>query len=470
MTRRFTIALMAFALLAVACGQYPCVHDRAVASGEIPGTGTALGGPAAGTTGPGGTTVGGPGGTTTGGPGTTPGGGTTTTTGGPGTTGGGTDSDGDGNPDGGGPSVPTGGDATGVTATTITIGIHAPLTGAAPLKQTSFEKGKDLYWENGNNGKPVTIFGRKVEVVFRDDQYNPSHARLVCQEMAEQEHAFLLIGGGGTDQIQACAQYAYSAGIPYLSAGVTEIGLRGLGNYFALSKSYPQQVPLLADYIRKKFRPAGNSVAMVATNTANFDDAVQVFQQEFPQGAVFRPEKNDRGASMAGNLCTGPSKRYDVVFPLTSPSYYLEMAGASKCNPQYAGVGITMGLDQVANLGCQTGGSTRNAVFFSPAPAFADSNKYEPLFRKSGGSDDIMFLFWGLSKVLHQLFQKTGENLTREAFIASTSNATVKTGTYPDLRYTPQDHFGAQQVHVLKNVCQGNGGYYVTDQAFASGF
>jgi branched-chain amino acid transport system substrate-binding protein len=367
-----------------------------------------------------------------------------------------------------GTAAPGGGDRTGVTDTTITIGVHAPLTGAAPIAQSSFVKGKDLYWQNGDNGKPVEIYGRQVRVVFQDDQYNPSHARLVCQQMAEQENAFLLVGGGGTDQIQACAQYAASQGIPYLSAGVTEIGLNQLGNYFALSKSYPQQAPMLASYIKKTFRPRASRVAMVATNTANFDDAVQAFTRAFPGVAVFRPEKNERGSTMAGRLCTGTVKNYDVVFPLVAPTYYLEMAGAAKCNPRYVGVGITMGLDSVARLGCDSR-STEGARFFSPAPAFADSNRYDPLFRKSGGSDDIMWLLWGLSRGLHQLFEKAGPNLTREGFIDSTSTATIKTGVYPDVRYTPSNHFGAQQVHLLRNVCQG-GGRYVTEKAFVSRF
>jgi branched-chain amino acid transport system substrate-binding protein len=455
MKRRFTVALAALALVPAACGQYAGVHERAVASGQIA---AGVGGSTAGLSGTGvaGSGVSGTGATRSG-----------TVAGGTGGSSGGTGAAGT-TSSGAGTTPAGGGDRTGVTANTITIGIHAPLTGAAPLAQTSFVEGKDLYWENGNNGKPVEIYGRQVQVVFQDDQYNPSHARLVCQQMAEQEHAFLLVGGGGTDQIQACAQYAASQGIPYLSAGVTEVGLDQLGNYFALSKSYPQQAPMLASYIKKAFHPRASRVAMVATNTANFDDAVQSFQRAFPGVAVFRPEKNERGSTMAGRLCTGTVKNYDVVFPLVAPTYYLEMAGAAKCNPQYVGVGITMGLDSVARLGCESR-STEGARFFSPAPAFADSNRYDAEFRRAGGSDDIMWLLWGLSRALHQLFQEAGPNLHREGFISRTSTASIRTGVYPDIRYSPGNHFGAQQVHLLRNVCRG-GGRYVTERAFVSRF
>ncbi|MGH3341525.1 MAG: ABC transporter substrate-binding protein, partial [Carbonactinosporaceae bacterium] len=373
------------------------------------------------------------------------------------------------------------GDTTGVTDGKIVVGVHAPLTGAAPLRQESFNAGKDLFWKYGNGGKPVTVFGRKVEVIFRDDQYNPSHARLVCQEMAERGNAFLLIGGGGTDQIQACAQYAASKQIPYLSAGVTEAGLRQLPNYFAASKSYPQQATMLATYIKKHLGVTDASrVAAVITNTPNFDDTVQAFARAFPGVRIFRPDKNERGSSMAGNLCTGTVKNFDVVFPLAAPTYYLEMASAAACRPLYAGVGISMGLDQVASTGCEANGATANARFFSPAPSFEDvrRGKWDPNFVRAARAagvepDDVMWLFWGQSRVLYELLVKAGRNLNREGFIASTSQASVRTGVYPDLRYTPSDHFGAQHVHVLRNVCRPRGdqsGYYITEGAFVSRF
>lgn len=467
MTTR-ALTLMVAVLLAVGCGQYPGVHEEAVSSGEIPAgpAGSTLGdagapapgAPAGGNTGGGGAAAGGsalPTGGGTGGGGTVPTGGATGGAGGKGGGGGKTGSKG-------------GGTTTGVTPTTIKIGIHAPLTGAAPLAAPSFNVGKDLYWKKGNGGKPVVINGRTVEVVFQDDQYNPSHARAVCQQMAEQQEVFLLVGGGGTDQIQACAQYAASRGIPYLSAGVTEVGLSRLANYFAVSMSYADQAPLLAQYIKKNFTTDAKRVAVVATNSPNFDDAVQAFVQAYPGVKVFRPEKNENGASMAGQLCTGTLKNFDVVFPLTAPTYYLQMAGAAQCRPQYAGVGVTMGLDTVASTGCRAGGSTANARFFSPAPAFADSGEVDPAFRSAGGSDDIMFLLWGISKALHQLFLKAGPNLTREGFISSTSTARVQTGVYPDLQYSPTNHFGARQVHVLKVDCAR--GAHVTEQRFASSF
>jgi branched-chain amino acid transport system substrate-binding protein len=467
--RRAFVALAGLVLLAAtACGQYPNVHIQGADSGlntsaSSPGAaaGSASGTPAS----PGALSGGSTGGSTTGSGSTSSGGSTSA-----------------GSGSGSVAPPPSGkGDTTGVTASTITIGIHAPVTGAAPVPVNSFAQGVNLYWDHGNNGKPVLINGRRVHAVFEDDHYDPSVAVTACRKMAEQEHAFLLIGGAGTDQIQACAQWAATQGIPYLSAGVTMVGLSNLPNYFALSMTYPDQAVLLVNYIKHVLHVTdGKKVAMVAEDSSNFDDAVAAFQKAFPGVTVFRPGKNDNGSSMAANLCTGTVKNFQVVFPLVAPVYYLEMAKAANCDPQYAGVGLTEGIDTVASAGCAANNSTLGAQFFNPSPAWqghASFDKgYDTAIKAAGKNfpnDDIVWLLWGLMKDVGSLLQQAGKNLTRQGFIYSTEHATVHTGVYPDLRYSSGNHFGARQVHVLKNVCQPRGntsGYYQTLYAFKSAF
>src|SRR5207244_12297609 len=95
-------------------------------------------------------------------------------------------------------------------------------------------------------------------------------------------------------------------------------------------------------------------------------------------------------------------------------------------------------------------------------------------------NDDIVWLLWGLMKDVGSLLQQAGPNLDRQEFIYSTEHASVHTGVYPDLKYSPDAHCGADQVQVLKNVCQNRGptgpgangeqGYYVTIGAFKTAF
>src|SRR3954471_6978370 len=195
---RLAAGVLLVTAVTAACGLKPEANDSLKApnggvvpgavAGGVPGSTGATGGAAAGApgAGPGSTVAGGPAGTV---PGTTAGsggGGTTTRSGG--STHGGSSGGGGGS---GGPAacgVPSGGDTTGVTSSSINIGLHAPLTGTGtPFPNSSFQKGAGVFWQQPGH----EVCGRKVNVEFKDDTYTPSGARSVCSQMASRD--FLVV-------------------------------------------------------------------------------------------------------------------------------------------------------------------------------------------------------------------------------------------------------------------------------------
>jgi branched-chain amino acid transport system substrate-binding protein len=166
-----------------------------------------------------------------------------------------------------------------------------------------------------------------------------------------------------------------------------------------------------------------------------------------------------------------------------APVYYLEMAKAASCHPQYLGIGLST-IDQVASTGCAANRSTEGAQFFNPSPAWQDRNRFDPSYEKAitaarraeGGDvpdDDIVWLEWGLMKDVGQLLQATGKDPTRQGFVFAAERAQARTGVYPPLEFSPGDHFGAREVNVIENVCKQRGndsGYYVTKYAFKGSF
>ncbi len=374
-----------------------------------------------------------------------------------------------------------GSDRTGVTDDTITLGLHAPVTGAAPLPQRSFEQFGDLYWRNLIDRHNGDVLGRTdIEQIFRDDRYDPSAAIQVCRELADR--AFALAGGGGTDQIQACGRFANRAQVPYFSAGVTEAGLRGLDWYFAISMSYKQQGLLLGQYVDRNL--SGQKAAAVITDTENFDDAVEGWEQSvqrhgIPYHRTLRHPRGDTGwyRSFAAEL---RDHDVDIVYVLTSPVDYIRFAQQAHeidYRPQWVGVGISMGLNAVLGSGCD---QVDGGIFFSPFPGLDWARSNAPEFFDAAEHfhpddpppDDIAFALWASSKSTHFLMEEYGEvyghDLTREDFRAVLERTSVSTGVFPDLSYSPDDHFGANQVHVLQADCAK--GEYVTLDTFATGF
>ena len=374
-------------------------------------------------------------------------------------------------------TVPKGpGDTDGVTDTEIRIGVHAPLTGAG-ANAPSFQQGKDLYFQSVGQ-----INGRTVKVFFEDDKYNPSSAVEACKKMVEQDKVFLLVGGGGADQIAACAKYANGVGVPYLAEGVGQAGLDKLRSYFALSMTYQQQGVLLAQYIKNVVH--GTKVAMVRADTDNFVDAhtgflagVKTQKLDLVQDVTI--PKDAAGAelqSAAVKLCGG--MKPEVVYPLMAPVLFLQFAAAVRsqnCTVRWAGVGVTIGLNIVAAALCGGNAIPGGASFFSPFTGIADADTVDPAYQQTwakvngGRGDDIAWGLWGAEKLLGAMLQAAGRDLTRQHFVNAVNGKTFSTKAYPDVDYS-KSHFGGTGVQVLKADCTKKPPEYVTESSFKTSF
>ena len=433
------------ALLAAACGQKSGVAGtggEAVAPTAAPATA----GPAPASSAPGSTAPGATPASTTPGTGTASG-----TTGAPPTTA------------AVGPFEPGGNDTAGVTDDEIVIGIHAPVTGASPIPQTSFDIGKDIYWKFLAESAPDALFGRTVRVVFRDDEFNPQNAVQVCREMVEEEGAFLLVGGGGADQITACAQYANENGIPYISAGVSETGLSDLETYFATTLTYAEQAPLIMAQLQER---GFTETALVVSDTPSFDDAFEALKAAADDAGIsiaYETRINKTAAEPEQLSVVQELKNTGVeaVILLSSPVVFIGLANQGlnqSFTPTWIGPGITSGLNAVTNFGCP---AVDTGVFFSPTPGLDVIDQLDPDFNPAyaqfaGGepADDIGMQLWSLNKAIALMLEATGPELGRAAFMNTlVTTPEFDNGIYAPIMYTVDDHFGGTGAYLLDADC-----------------
>jgi len=360
-----------------------------------------------------------------------------------------------------------------------------------------FNVGKDLWW-NWLKHEGKSIYGRTVNVVFQNDNYNPSQAETVCEQMATQQHAFLLIGAAGTDQISQCAFYSNQHGIPYLSAGVTKTGTN-FNTYFAITMTYPDQMPLLAQYLKKlgpgedRYGINGSGpdgtikVAMVAPNTPNFSDAISAMQSAISglgskyQVRVFPVQKNENPQDAPSVMAQIKAYGADIISPITAPVFTISLSQASANQqyfPRYLGVGITNAINQAIGNECtsnQFGGSGTGhpaAMFFSPWPGWSDRNHFDPDYdqavnlagsqaqniNQKGNGGDLMWSLWGVMKTVYGMLLAAGPNLTRAGFINAMRNYSTRGAShdFPNLTYTPSNKWGAYQVNALTADCSSS--------------
>jgi ABC-type branched-subunit amino acid transport system substrate-binding protein len=291
----------------------------------------------------------------------------------------------------------------------------------------------------------------------------------------QDKKVFLLVGAAGTDQIVECAKYAKTANVPYLAEGVTEAALSGLSNYYAETMTYKAQGVLLARYIKKVAKKT--KWAMVRGDTANFEDAHTGFANAAAaQGltkvfdtTVSKDADNSQMQTAAKNFCdaakaNGGNPGDVAMYPLMSPKLFIafaNFAASQSCYPRYAGIGVTLGINVVANTVCgtandpQTNAYKGGATFFSP---FAGLDQADPAFTEytkndNPKPDDIAYGIWSSEKLFAEELRAAGKDLTRSGFVDTLVNVKkFAVDTYPPVDFS-NSHFGGTAVNVLEADC-----------------
>lgn len=474
-SRGLAIAILASAVLTSACGLKPEVKD---ALAQNPGLAAAAGGgqiavdtDGDGTvdsfttdpgTGAGTTTT--TDGTTTGGTGST-GSGTTTGSTGSGTTGSGTStgSTGGGTGTTGGAAAPAAdekGTTTGIDfdKKVIKIALHGPLTGAG-VPQDSFRSGTPKYWNEGPGGQPRKLKnGFTVEAVAIDDKYNAPDALRACNAAAKQY--FLIVGGAGADQIQACAQSQVltRGNVPYLSAGVTENGLGKLPNYFATSPTYREQSPMIVQMAKDNNFFSGKW-AIVITEGPNFADALNSMKTELqkagakfnPSSDVFLTDKSPSNCSAIGNQVRAGA--YNTIYFLGQPAFFAQCVGVIGPGPTYTGPGPAFATNSIVNLACSSSGNQYKGFYLHPGSGLDQAGQ-----RAKGVQfkDDIEYLIYAAMAQIENAFNQVPGNLTREKFISTLRNSAIPDLISPGASYKGGVRFGGKASFALQAKCGGS--------------
>lgn len=126
----------------------------------------------------------------------------------------------------------------GVTADTILFGQTTSLNGAtSPLGRGMQQGLRAAFSEINTKGG---IHGRKLELITRDDGYDPSRAIAATMQLINDDKVFALIGAGGTATTAATAPIAAQRAIPFIAPGS--------GAQFLQAPELPNVVNIRASY------------------------------------------------------------------------------------------------------------------------------------------------------------------------------------------------------------------------------
>ena len=177
---------------------------------------------------------------------------------------------------------------TGVTSTTIKLGITVPLTGAAAPGYNKVPYGMKAYFDYVNDNGGVN--GRKIQLVIKDDAYSPILAKSVTNDLILKDKVFALVGTLGTANNEATTKFVNDKGVPRLFVNTGFSGFANVKKYpttYALFPSYFMEAKAIGGYLADKL--PGKKVALLYQDDDFGIDALSGFAQVGTSFAVKIP-------------------------------------------------------------------------------------------------------------------------------------------------------------------------------------
>lgn len=325
---------------------------------------------------------------------------------------------------------------TGNTGDTIRIGVYGDTTGATSSFGVSTKNGIQLAFDEINAAGGVN--GKKLEMVFEDDQGTPEKAKTVISKLINQDKVVAVLGEVASSNSLAAAPVAQDARIPMISPSSTNPKVTEVGDYISrVCFIDPFQGAVMAKFAANTLK--AKTAAILGDNSSDYSKGLtQFFEQEFTKlgGKVITKQSYaQKDQDFKAQLTQMRDQKPDVIY---IPGYYGEVAIIARQARE-------LGMDQPLLGGdgwdspelWKLGGAALKNAYISnhysadnPAPEI--QNFVKNYTAKFGvGPDSLAALAYDAAKVLADAIKRAGgtESVKLKDAINSTKSFAGVTGT-----------------------------------------
>jgi branched-chain amino acid transport system substrate-binding protein len=208
----------------------------------------------------------------------------------------------------------------GVTADSVSVGAHFPLTGVAAPGYSEIPTGAQAYFDFVNAAGGVN--GRTINYKFLDDGYNPTNTSQVTNQLVLDDQIFAMVGGLGTPTHSAVIDFLNDEGVPDLfvsSGSLLWDDPKGHPTTFGWQPDYEIEGKIIGQYIAENFPDAKVGLFL---QDDDFGDNGEKGIREYIDGQVvgaqrYTPGNTDVGPQIAALKAAGA----DFVAGFNVPSY-----------------------------------------------------------------------------------------------------------------------------------------------------
>ncbi len=377
--------------------------------------------------------------------------------------------------------------APGITATTITIGSHQPLTGVAAPGYDEIAPASNAYFDyvNAHGG----IYGRKIVYKFLNDQYNPTDTVSVVKQLVLQDNVYAIFDGLGTPTHLAVAPFLNTQKVPdvFVASGCECWNAPAtLPETFGWQLDYVREGKILGSYIKKNF--AGKKIGYFYQDDEFGQDGVKGLSDEIPAADVvskqtYDPTNVNIGPQVAALKAAGAQ----VVVSFSVPAFTaLLKLNSLKLGFSPALVVSDVGTDPITLAGllqsfAKQGGATvsgnaltQGIITDGYGPSVGDTtNSWVTLFKKIHDQyipklpfDGNVLFGESVAYTFVQAMLTAGRNPTRADLVTAIQKGLPAGPSVAPYAFSATNHAGSTggYIGVIKNgVIVQQGPVYVTD-------
>ncbi len=335
--------------------------------------------------------------------------------------------------------VQKGGSSNGTTTSTgdgIKVGVYGDTTGATSSFGQSTKNGIQLAFDEANASGGVN--GKKLEMVFEDDQGTPEKAKTVISKLISQDKVVAVLGEVASSNSLAAAPVAQEAKIPMITPSSTNPKVTEVGDYISrVCFIDPFQGSVMAKFAANSLK--AKTAAILGDNSSDYSKGLtQFFEEEFTKlgGKVITKQTYaQKDQDFKAQLTQMRDQKPDVIYV---PGYYGEVGIIAKQARE-------LGMNQPLLGGdgwdspelWKLGGASLKPAYISnhysadnPAPEIQNFVKnYKAKFNVA--PDSLAALAYDSAKVLIDAIKRAGgtESAKLKDAINATKNFAGVTGT-----------------------------------------
>jgi len=349
--------------------------------------------------------------------------------------------------------------ASGVTDNNIKIGAFGALSGPVAAVGVPVRKGFEAYISYINDQGGVN--GRKLEVIFEDDQFNPANTLAAVKKLVEQDKVFAISPGLGTPGVLATLDYLADKQVPFIypMTGASQPAYPLKKNTFVVQPNYVDEAKILTQYAADKLN--AQKVAVLWQNSDIGKQGLEGVKAQLAKAGVqlvYEGAHDVKDVDFSTHILKAQEAGADTVILYTVVGQCAGILKEAK-KQGYKAAFVTTYINSDLNL-IKLAGDAAEGLIVAGWAAITDVNspdykKFMEIYQKYNNTSEMPSGYatagFIAGEILVEGLKRAGKDLDREGLLKGLESLQSFNGILAkDITYTATDHSGVKSLIMFK--------------------